>query len=66
MVLHHLKVNVPILNLIGRIWMDNVACGPGDEVLDDCDFNGWGIHNCRHSDDVGVICRPSKQLQHKH
>ena len=40
--------------------MDNLDCGAGDEVLDDCDFNGWGIHNCFHSDDIGVVCRPSK------
>ena len=40
--------------------MDNLNCRAGDEVLDDCDFNGWGIHNCRHYDDVGVACRPGK------
>ena len=40
--------------------MDNVQCSAGDEVLDDCDFNGWGVHNCDHSDDIGVVCYPSE------
>ena len=40
--------------------MDNVDCIPGDEVLEDCDFDGWGIHDCNHNDDVGVVCSPSK------
>ena len=44
--------------------MDNVDCGAGDEVLDDCDFNGWGVHNCDHFDDIGVMCNPSEWFQH--
>ena len=42
--------------LSGPIWMDNVDCHSGVDVLDDCDFNGWGDHNCRHNADIGVIC----------
>ncbi len=41
---------------LGPIWMDNVDCSHGHEVLEDCDFNGWGVHNCRHDADIGVIC----------
>ena len=44
----------------GPIWIDNLDCGGDDEVLEDCRFNDWGVHNCRHSDDVSVICKPSK------
>ena len=43
-------------NLSGRIWLDNVDCSDGDEVLEECSSNTWGVHNCDHSDDVGVIC----------
>ena len=36
--------------------MDNVDCVRGVDVLEDCDFNGWGVHNCGHNADIGVIC----------
>lgn len=43
---------------IGPIWMDDVDCDDGLELLENCSFRGWGIHNCNHEDDVGVVCTP--------
>ena len=40
----------------GPIWMDNILCTEQDVVLEECDFAGWGIHNCGHSEDASVRC----------
>ncbi|XP_028418433.1 protein bark beetle-like [Dendronephthya gigantea] len=40
----------------GRIWMDDVRCTQADRSLRQCSHRGFGSHNCRHDDDVGLIC----------
>ncbi|EFJ48001.1 hypothetical protein VOLCADRAFT_81342 [Volvox carteri f. nagariensis] len=42
----------------GPILMDNVFCygSPPPSRLYQCRFNGWGMHDCSHSEDVGVRC----------
>ncbi|XP_052786705.1 uncharacterized protein LOC128222012 [Mya arenaria] len=37
----------------GDIWIDNVKCGGGESSFLKCPHEGWGVHNCVHSEDVG-------------
>jgi len=36
--------------------MDDLQCVGNETRLDLCSFPGWGINNCWHDKDAGVVC----------
>ncbi|NWI70939.1 DMBT1 protein, partial [Todus mexicanus] len=40
----------------GRIWLDNVQCSGTEAALSECPARPWGMNNCEHGEDAGVVC----------
>ncbi|CAK6963040.1 galectin-3-binding protein A-like isoform X2 [Scomber scombrus] len=40
----------------GPIWLDDITCKGTENRLITCGFKSWGVTDCTHKEDVGVIC----------
>lgn len=40
----------------GQIWLDSLQRGGQEDKLVDCPSPGFGVHNCGHHEDAGVVC----------
>ena len=40
----------------GETWLDDVDCRTGEVWLANCTNRGWGVEDCHHGQDVGVVC----------
>ena len=40
----------------GDILLDEVHCVGNEDNIGDCPHQDWGVHDCGHSEDAGVIC----------
>ncbi|NXE29834.1 DMBT1 protein, partial [Ardeotis kori] len=38
------------------IWLDNVECTGMETTFSQCRPSSWGLHNCNHEEDAGVVC----------
>ena len=46
----------------GETWLDNVDCRTGEVWLANCTHRGWGVEDCHHGQDVGVVCNGMHSL----
>lgn len=40
----------------GGIFLSDMHCNGSESRLIDCNHSGIGVHNCQHSNDVGLRC----------
>ena len=43
----------------GQIWIDELNCVGTELSIENCSHNGWGNHDCDHTEDAGVSCYAS-------
>ncbi|XP_030845072.1 deleted in malignant brain tumors 1 protein isoform X2 [Strongylocentrotus purpuratus] len=47
----------------GPIQLDDVGCTGAEQTIFDCAHPAFGVHNCAHYEDAGVVCIPSAAVR---
>ncbi|KAM8826053.1 scavenger receptor cysteine-rich type 1 protein M130-like isoform 1-T2 [Synchiropus picturatus] len=45
-----------------QVWMDDVQCSGQEKFLSDCTHRSFGMHDCDHHEDAGVVCSEHLRL----
>ncbi|XP_060073519.1 deleted in malignant brain tumors 1 protein-like [Ylistrum balloti] len=40
----------------GQIWLDDLRCSGNESSISMCSHRPWGLNNCHHTEDIGVVC----------
>ena len=57
-------MNMSLVEGSGKIWLDDLDCYGNEKNIFECkrDNQSIGVNNCRHSEDIGVICSRTLKL----
>uniref|UniRef100_A0A672U5U7 Soluble scavenger receptor cysteine-rich domain-containing protein SSC5D n=1 Tax=Strigops habroptila TaxID=2489341 RepID=A0A672U5U7_STRHB len=50
---------------VDPIWLDNAKCTGMETTFAQCNPRSWGLHNCNHNEDAGVVCSGGQWLPQK-
>jgi len=50
-------VNISAIDASPKFAIDELRCTGNESSLKECNFNGWGVHDCRAEEIVGVVCK---------